>query len=95
MQARDIGLVLGLGLKARLDESPERDIDIVTGDIVTDTGGRVKVLNAQTGRTQKVITVDNSVDAGGDGSAEAPYNTLIDAQNNAEEHTIIYVKNGW
>ena len=37
----------------RLDESPERDIDIVTGDVVTDQGNRVPVLKQRDRCTTK------------------------------------------
>ena len=82
------------GLRARLDESPERDIDIVTGAQVTDTGARVPVINASTGAAQEVLHVDNTAAGGGDGSAENPFNTLADAQAAASAQTIIYVKAG-
>ena len=65
------------GLYARLDESPERDIDIVTGEHVTDTGDRVAVLNKETGAAQEVLNVDNTAAGGGDGSAENPFNCLV------------------
>ena len=82
------------GIRARLDESPERDIDIVTNETVTDTGERVQVLNATTGAAQEVLHVDNTAVGGGDGSAENPFNTLSDAQAAASAHTIIYVNRG-
>lgn len=82
------------GLRARLDESPERDIDIVTGKRVTETGDRVKVLNKVTGQVQEVLTVDNTAAGGGDGSAERPFNTLAAAEAAASAHTIIYVRRG-
>lgn len=82
------------GLRARLDESPERDIDIVTGAQVADPGDRVPLINTETGQPQKVLTVDNSAAAGGDGSAEAPFNTLAAAEAAASENTIIYVRRG-
>lgn len=82
------------GLRARLDESPERDIDIVTGEQITDSGDRVQVLNSATGQAQEVLTVDNTAAGGGDGSAETPFNTLAAAEAAASAHTIIYVKRG-
>lgn len=82
------------GLRARLDESPERDIDIVTGEQVTDTGDRVQVLNQTTGAAQEVLHVDNTAAGGGNGSAENPFNTLADAQAASSAHTIIYVTQG-
>lgn len=82
------------GLRARLDESPERDIDIVTSDTLSDPGSRVPVLNTATGAPQEVLHVDNTAAPGGDGSAESPFNTLAAAQGAASAHTIIYVKPG-
>lgn len=82
------------GLRARLDESPERDIDIVTGSQVTDAGDRVPVLNTVTGQPQEVLTVDNTAAGGGDGTAERPFNTLAAAEAAASAHTIIYVSRG-
>jgi len=82
------------GIRARLDESPERDIDIVTNDVVTDTGDRVQVLNAETGTAQEVLHVNNTAAGGGDGSADNPFNTLADAQSAASEQAIIYVNAG-
>ena len=60
------------GLRARLDESPERDVDIVTGAKVTrrEIYGQkgVAVLASATGDAQRVLHVDNTAGAGGDGS---------------------------
>lgn len=82
------------GVRARLDESPERDIDIVTNEVIIDTGDRVQVLNTNTGAAQEVLHVDNSAAGGGDGSAENPFNSLSDAQAASSSHTIIYVNAG-
>ncbi|MGH1455935.1 MAG: LamG-like jellyroll fold domain-containing protein [Alphaproteobacteria bacterium] len=82
------------GLLSRLDESPERDIDIVTGEVVTDAGVNVAVINNATGQQQEILHVDNSAGAGGDGSVENPFNTLADAQAAASAQTIIYVNRG-
>jgi hypothetical protein len=82
------------GLRARLDDSPERDIDIVTGDNILDAGNRVAVLNQETGTAQEVLHVDNTAAGGGDGSAENPFNTLAAAQAASSAHTIIYVNQG-
>ena len=82
------------GLRARLDESPERDIDIVTGDAIVDDGQRVRLNNASTGGPQTIITVDNTAAVGGDGSAEKPFDTLAAAQAAAGEYSIIYVRQG-
>lgn len=82
------------GLRARLDDSPERDIDIVTGEVVSDPGSRVPVLNKATGQEQEVLHVDNTAAGGGDGSVETPFNTLSDAEAAASAHSVIYVHRG-
>lgn len=82
------------GMRARLDESPERDIDIVTGSVVQDTGQRVPVLNTATGQQQRVIHVDNTAAVGGDGSAERPYNTLAAAQAALKDYDTVYIHTG-
>ena len=82
------------GLRGRLDDAPERDIDIVTGQKVVDTGDRVVVDNIATGSSQVVLHVDNMAVGGGDGSVEAPFNTLANAQAAATAHSIIYVHEG-
>lgn len=82
------------GVRARLDESPERDIDIVTGSAIAQSGSRVQITNAQTGQPQTIIHVNNEAGAGGDGSAEAPFNNLTDAQNAANNNDIVYIHTG-
>lgn len=82
------------GLHARLDDAPERDIDIVTSSTVTDSGDRVQVLNTVTGQAQEILHVDNTAGGGGDGSAEAPFNTLAAAQAAVGPQGIIYVHTG-
>ena len=82
------------GLYARMDESPERDIDIVSNLAVINDGNNIPLLNATTGDTQNIIHVDNTADAGGDGSNEARFDTLLAAQNAATTNDIIYVHRG-
>lgn|GEM_PF-1744513 len=82
------------GLRARLDESPERDIDIITSDKVTDTGQGIVVLNNETGAAQKVVHVNNTGAAGGDGTYEKPYDSLAAAEAGAASNNIIYVHTG-
>lgn len=83
------------GLAARLDDSPERDIDIVTGDDTTLGGpALVPILNTATGEPHQIIYVDNTAPAGGDGSSEAPLSTLAAAQAAAREYMTIYVRPG-
>lgn len=87
----------GEGLKARLDESPERDIDIVTGAAETApsaTNEKTAIMNAATGTVQKIIHVDNSNVAAGDGSTENPYNSLQAAEAAAGSYDIIYLHEG-
>lgn len=82
------------GLHARLDESPERDIDVVTGDKIIDKGDNIALVNKASGQTQNVIHVDNSAAGGGTGTAESPFNTLADAEAAASDNTLIYVHSG-
>jgi len=82
------------GLYARLEESPERDIDIVTNDTVTETPDTTILINKATGLPQEVLIVDNTAAAGGDGSAEKPFNTLASAEAAASAHTILYMRRG-
>lgn len=81
------------GLKARMDESPERDIDIVTAT-KRDNGLMKPVLNAQTGQTQRVLHVDNTAAGGGNGSVENPFNTLADAQAALKDNDTLYIHQG-
>lgn len=82
------------GLRARLDESPERDVDIVTGGRVLDTGIAKPVLAAETGTQQRVLHVDNTAASGGDGSKETPYNTLKAAEAQLQAHDVLYIHAG-
>lgn len=82
------------GVISRLDESPERDIDIVSNELVIDDGINEVILNAATGITQNVIHVDNTAGGGGDGSFENPFNTLAAAETAAVSHDMIYVHRG-
>jgi hypothetical protein len=80
-------------LRARMDESPERDIDIVTGTI-QDDGRNKQILNAQTGQEQRILHVDNTAANGGDGSAENPFNTLAQAQAALRNNDTLYIHRG-
>lgn len=86
------------GLRARLDESPERDVDIVTGAAATrsETYGQqgVAVLAAATGNAQRILHVDNTAATGGDGSKERPFNTLNAAEAAMQPYDVIYVDAG-
>ncbi len=82
------------GLYARLDESPERDIDIVSNEAVVDNGVNKVLLNTRTGLAQEIYHVDNAAAGGGNGSAENPFNTLAAAQAAASTDDIIYVHRG-
>lgn len=81
-------------LRARLDESPERDIDIVAGSVVQDSGLRKPVLTSSTGSEQRVLHVDNTAAPGGDGSKERPFNLLKNAEAVLQAHDIIYLHAG-
>ena len=82
------------GLRARLDESPERDVDIVTATKQSPTQKMIPVLNTATGEQQRVIHVDNSNTQAGDGSKENPYNTLALAQSALKDNDVLYVHHG-
>ena len=85
------------GLRGRLDESPERDIDIVTGTATTGSGGqarRVAIVNGETNSDQRILHVDNGAAGGGDGSREKPFNSLQDAEAAAIDNDMIYVHRG-
>lgn len=84
-----------LGIRSRLDESPERDIDVITGFRVVEEPGRRSVLSTFTGSAQRVFHVDNTAAGGGDGSIEAPFDTLAAADMAANgDGDIIYVNHG-
>ncbi|MDP2205829.1 MAG: LamG-like jellyroll fold domain-containing protein [Alphaproteobacteria bacterium] len=85
-----------LGLKSRMDESPERDIDVITAArvAVAPIIGN-PVLSAFDSMNQRVFHVDNTAGAGGDGGRETPFNTLTAAGVAADrEGDIIYVHAG-
>ena len=81
------------GLRARLDESPERDIDIVTGSAITDSGIGKPVLN-ETGNPQRVLHVDNTASGDGKGTKDRPYATLKAAEAAMKPYDVIYVREG-
>jgi hypothetical protein len=80
------------GLVSRLDESPERDIDIVTASKV-DTGLRKEITNAS-GTQQRILYVDNTNTQTGDGTKEHPFNNLTSAQAALQANDILYVFRG-
>lgn len=85
-----------LGIRSRMDESPERDIDVITAARVAKAPvvGN-PVLNAYDNMSQRIFHVDNTSAAGGDGSVEMPFNTLAAASGAASrEGDIIYVHRG-
>ncbi|MGJ1334176.1 inverse autotransporter beta domain-containing protein [Sphingobacterium siyangense] len=81
-------------LRARLDESPERDVDIVTAARQIDTGLGKQVINTTSGEIQRVLHVDNSNTRTGDGSKENPFNTLKAAEAALKDNDILYVNHG-
>lgn len=83
------------GLRGRLDESPVRDIDVISAARVTDTGIGKPVLSNVDGQAQRVFHVDNTAAPGGDGSLESPFNTLAAANAAANGvGDVIYVNSG-
>ena len=82
------------GLNARMTQPVVRDVDIVTNGETT-AGGTEAVLNAQTGTAQRVFYVDNSAATVGDGSLNAPFQTLAAASTAANAaYDVIYVNIG-
>lgn len=85
-----------LGLRARMDESPERDIDVITAArvaVAPVTG--VPVLSSIDNMNQRVFHVDNTAAPGGDGSLANPYATLAAASAAADRAgDILYVHTG-
>lgn len=85
-----------LGLRSRLDESPERDIDVITSaKVAVAATQRNAVTSAVDGQEQRVFHVDNTAAAGGDGSLSNPFNTLAAANTAADRAgDIIYLNRG-
>src|SRR5690606_20393387 len=85
------------GLYARLDESPERDIDIVTAaaqPAVSGPAQTLPVLNASSGTAQRVLYVDNTAAGGGTGGKDDPFNSLAAAQAALAANDVVYVARG-
>ena len=83
------------GLYSRLDESPERDVDIVSNTHVESLGQKnIAITNKESGEAQKVYYVDNSNASDGDGTIENPFRELAYAEAVASAHDIIYVGQG-
>lgn len=80
------------GVYARLDESPERDIDIITGE--TTSGNAIPIVNINADAAQTILHVDNTAEAGGNGSIDSPFNTLSAAESAATANSIIYIHRG-
>lgn len=84
-----------MALAERMVASPIRDVDIVTQSKVNyKFYAPAAVMNAQSGDAQRVLYVDNTAAAGGDGSLERPYNTLSAAQGDLEANDVVYVFRG-
>lgn len=84
------------GLKARMTASPVRDVDIVTQSKKKKVGENslATVINSNSGTAQRILYVDNSAAAGGDGSKENPFRTLSAAQAALQDNDIVYVSYG-
>jgi hypothetical protein len=80
------------GLYGRLDESPERDIDIVTSAKVVN--GLMKPLLNPEGTPQQVLYVDNTAAANGNGTKDHPFDTLAQAQAALKANDILYIAHG-
>lgn len=81
------------GLWARMSDSPERDVDVVTAAAVQ-AGAAVPVVDLSTGAPAHIIYVDNRADGSGDGSFEHPFNTLDTALAGAQAFDMVYVFTG-
>ncbi len=83
------------GLYSRLDEAPERDVDIVSNAHIEELGQKnIAVTNIESGQAQKVYYVDNSNTSAGDGSITNPFRELANAEALASDHDIIYIGRG-
>lgn len=85
-----------LGIRSRLDESPERDIDVITAarTAVPPQEG-LAILNTNDNMAQRVFHVDNSQAVNGDGSIDNPFNNLADANTAANRAgDVIYINRG-
>lgn len=81
-------------LRSRLDESPERDIDIVTNTALLDDGLMKPVINTETGEAQRIIHVDNRYASNGTGAAHHPFQSLVEAQDAMRPNDIVYIHYG-
>lgn len=85
-----------MGLRSRMDESPERDIDVVTAArVAVAPSVRNAVINNLDGQAQRIFYVDNTAAGGGDGSLENPFNTLSAAQSAmTRAGDVLYINRG-
>ncbi len=82
------------GMRARLDESPERDVDIVSAFKQQTFMQTAALTNNSTSQPIRMLYVDNSAAGGGNGSLESPYNTLAAAQAVMQDYDTVYVHQG-
>jgi len=85
-----------LGIRSRLDESPERDIDVITAARTAVPAQKgLAVLNVGDNMAQRVFHVDNNRAVNGDGTIDSPFNNLADANAAADrEGDVIYINYG-
>ncbi len=81
-------------IRARLDETPERDIDIVTGQKAKTKPAEISMVKNAAGSVQRVIYVDNSAAPGGNGSLESPFDTLAAAEAILQDYDVLYIARG-
>ncbi len=79
-----------VALANRIVDSVDRFEIIVTNKHKTQTVGK----NPSTHEDLFIVFVNNTAPTGGDGTAEAPFNTLLAAQNNSAPNEMIYVYAG-
>lgn len=79
------------GLWGRMAISPERDIDVVTGNMQAG-GSSVPLIDQETGSPLRILYVDSkNAESSGDGSAERPFAGLNDALVHAQPYDTIYI----
>lgn len=78
----------------RLTQQPVRDVDIVVQGAQTLRTTSSNVLSIESGTRQRILSVNNTAAAGGDGTTAHPYNTLAAAKAAATAGDIIYVQYG-
>jgi hypothetical protein len=80
-------------LWSRLGDTPERDVDVVTGS-AGKIGAPLPITVTDTGQTARVIFVNNTQTGAGSGTIENPYATLAEAMAHVQSHDTLYIAAG-